>query len=115
MKSPLVFLLLAATLLNSTVLGQKPPSTWEQSVVRIDVNRHTFNYFQPWSRRVGASKKFGLVIEDQAILTTANLLYNHTLIRIQKGGRGQWAIGRITWIEYHANLALLTVDLGIEF
>lgn len=110
MKSLLVFPLLAATLLNPTVWGQKPPSTWEQSVVRIDVNRHTFNHFQPWSRRVGASQKFGLVIEDKAILTTANLLYNHTLLRIQKGGRGQWSIGRITWIDYHANLALLAVD-----
>ncbi len=110
MKTLLAVLLLAATFPPSTVWGQKSASPWEQSVVQIDVNRHTYNYFQPWSRRAGNSRKFGLVIGEQSILTTANLLYNHTLIRIQKGGRGQWAIGRITWIDYHANLALLTVD-----
>jgi hypothetical protein len=103
-------LILATTLFAPELLGQKAQSRWADSVVRLDINRHNYNYFQPWSRRVSANQKFGLVIGDRQIVTTANLLYNHTLLRLQKGGRGQWYTGRVTWIDYHANLALLTVD-----
>ncbi len=106
---PLLITLVALTW-DSTGLAQRVQSPWAQSIVRIDINRHSYNYFQPWSRRVSANQKFGVMIGDRTIVTTANLLYNHTLLRLQKGGRGQWYTGRLTWIDYHANLALLTVD-----
>lgn len=103
-------LLLLGLLLVPAAQSHAAPSPWAQSVVQIDINRHNYNYFQPWSRRVAASQKFGIVVGPRQIVTTANWLYNHTLLRLQKGGRGQWHTGRITWIDYHANLALLTVD-----
>ena len=106
----LLALILATFVFAPIAQAQKERSPWENSVVRLDINRHNYNYFQPWSRRVAANQKFGLVIGERAIVTTANLLYNHTLLRLQKGGRGQWYTGRVTWIDYHANIALVTVD-----
>ena len=109
MKNILAFIL--ATLVFVPIAqAQKERSPWASSVVRLDINRHNYNYFQPWSRRVSANQKFGLVVGKREIVTTANLLYNHTLLRLQKGGRGQWYTGRVTWIDYHANIALVTVD-----
>ena len=35
---------------------------------------------------------------------------NHTLVRIQKGGRGKWTNGEVRWIDYPANLA----GIGVE-
>lgn len=109
MRSALAVLALILLTLTE-VSAQRPRSTWADSVVRLDINRHNYNYFQPWSKRVAANQKFGLVVAERKIVTTANHLFDHTLLRVQKGGRGQWYTGRVTWIDYHANLATLTVD-----
>lgn len=109
MRVPIAFLFCVFVFAKEG-FAQRSRSPWEDSVVRLEVNRHQYNYFQPWSRRVASNRKFGIVLENRRILTTANLLYDHTLLRLQKGGRGQWHTGRLIWIDYHANLALLTVE-----
>ena len=43
------------------------------------------------------------------LLTTAAGLANHTLVRLQKGGRGKWTNGEVKWIDYQANLAIIGV------
>ncbi len=90
-----------------TGLAQKP-SPWEKSVVRIEVARKSYDYYQPWNRRNDMVAKTGLVVGKDQILTTAQDLSDHTLVRMQSGGRGAWAIGSVVWVDYHANLAVLT-------
>jgi hypothetical protein len=85
------------------------PSAWERSVVTLDVTRKQFDYLQPWSRRLKSSQKTGVVVGPQEILTTADELFDRTLIRVQRSGRGRWWLGELAWIDYHANLALVTV------
>jgi PDZ domain len=84
------------------------PAAWERSVVQLDVTRKQYDYFQPWSKRMKSGQKTGIVISDNEILTTADELFDRTLIRLQKGGRGKWWIGELTWIDYYANLALVS-------
>src|SRR5262245_6840735 len=84
------------------------PAAWERSVVHIDVTRKQYDYFQPWSKRMKSTQKTGVVINDREILTSADELFDRTLIRLQKGGRGKWWIGELTWIDYYANLALVS-------
>src|SRR5438094_156249 len=84
------------------------PAAWEHSLVQLDVTRKQYDYFQPWSKRVKSGQKTGLVISDREILTTADELFDRTLIRLQKGGRGKWWIGELVWIDYYANLAIVT-------
>jgi hypothetical protein len=31
-------------------------------------------------------------------------------VRLQKGGRGRWFAGEVSWVDYHANLALVTTQ-----
>ena len=88
-------------------LAQKP-SPWEKSVVRIEVARKSYDYYQPWNRRNDMAAKTGLVVGKNQILTTAQDLSDHTLVRMQSGGRGAWAIGSVVWVDYYANLAVLT-------
>ena len=83
---------------------------WERSIVTIEVSRKQYDYYQPWSKRTRRFQKIGTVIGDKQILTTADELFDRTLIRLQKGGRGRWWIGEVTWLDYHANLALVTVS-----
>jgi hypothetical protein len=83
-------------------------SLWERSIVTLEVARKQYDYYQPWSIRPSQVQKTGVVIGERQILTTADELFDRTLIRLQKGGRGQWSIGEVVWIDYHANLAVLT-------
>ncbi len=82
---------------------------WEHSIVTLEVARKDYNYLQPWTRQVSRQRKTGIVVGEHEILTTADELFDRTFIRVQKGGRGQWWFGTISWIDYSANLALVTV------
>jgi hypothetical protein len=79
---------------------------WQRAVVTVEVTRKQYDFLQPWSRRVDQVQKIGTIINGREILTTADHLSNHTLIRLQKG-RGRWFAGRVAWIDYHANLATI--------
>ena len=83
---------------------------WEKSVVRVEVSRKVYDYYQPWNQRTDRSMKTGLVVGERQILTTCQDMSDHTLVRIQKGGRGKWTNATVTWVDYYANLALLSVD-----
>src|SRR5204862_5092291 len=85
-------------------------SSWEHSVVTIEVARKQYDYYQPWSKQMRRMQKVGTVVGEHQILTTADHMFDHTLVRLQKFGRGKWSIGEVTWIDYHANLALVTTS-----
>jgi hypothetical protein len=89
---------------------QKAPelSAWANSIVTVEVARKQYDYYQPWSKRTRRVQKAGTVIGERQILTTADEMFDRTLVRLQKNGRGRWWIGEVTWIDYHANLALVT-------
>jgi len=80
-------------------------STWEKSVVNIEVARKSYDYYQPWNRRSERAAKTGVVVGERQILATAQGLSDQTLVRMQKNGRGKWATASVVWIDYHANLA----------
>lgn len=84
-------------------------SRWERSVVTLDATRKEYEYLQPWSKRLRTSQKHGLVLAGREILTTAENLYDRTLVRVQKSGRGKWWTANVRWIDYHANLAVVSV------
>jgi len=110
------FLLLSLVALLATALPlpAQPQRTstaaWETSVVTLEVARKQYDYYQPWSRRTTRLRKTGIVVDDRHILTTADELFDRTLVRLQKMGRGRWWTGDVVWVDYHANLALVTTD-----
>lgn len=85
-------------------------ASWENSVVLIEVTQKHFDYAQPWFTQNNRVQKPGVVVSRREILTTAQFLNGPLVVRLQKGGRGAWRNGRVTWVDYHANLALVTVD-----
>jgi len=83
-------------------------AAWERSVVIVEVARKQYDYYQPWTRKDVRVQKPGLVVGERQILTTAEEMSNRTLVRVQKRGRGRWYLGEVQWVDYHANLALVT-------
>ncbi len=109
--------LLAAILLlaESGVPAAQPKNKsagkdWERSLVLLEVNRKQYDYQQPWAKRSASAQKTGVVVGPREVLTTAEDMSDRTLLRLQKDGRGKWWNASVTWIDYHANLALVTTD-----
>ncbi|MGZ8938156.1 MAG: PDZ domain-containing protein [Limisphaerales bacterium] len=104
----ILILAMAVTALNSARAADKGfEELWERAVVSIEVTRKQYEYLQPWSRRVDQLQKMGTIIGEREILTTADNFSSHTLVRLQKG-RGRWFEGELVWIDYHANLAIVS-------
>jgi hypothetical protein len=108
--SVLVLLLLIAPDLPAASSEKRAAATWEHSIVTIEVARKQYDYYQPWSRQMRRLQKVGTVLADKQILTTADHMSDHTLVRLQKYGRGKWTLGEVSWIDYHANLAVVTTS-----
>lgn len=101
---------IAMMLLGLAARGQEEGLDWGTSIVTIEINRLQYNFYQPWASFTGGTRKLGVVISSDEILTTADWLQDSTLVRVQKGGRGPWWNAKIRWIDYHANLATLSVS-----
>lgn len=107
-------LLSLALIAPLSALAQSTPAAvapaWEKSIVRIEVARKAYDYYQPWNRRNDRAAKTGIVVGERQILATAQDLSDQTLVRVQKNGRGKWTTASVAWVDYHANLAMLTTD-----
>lgn len=84
--------------------------TWENAVIQIEVTSKNYNYIQPWERSERKVYKSGVVVGGHQIITTADGLADQTLIRLKKQGDGLFSLGNVVWIDYQANLAVLTTD-----
>ena len=89
--------------------ASRAASYWQNSLVPLEINRTSYDYLQPWNQRTESIQKMGVVIGPREILTTADRLADLSLVRMQRGGRGKWWDGELTWIDYQVNLAILTV------
>jgi hypothetical protein len=109
MKRLFVFILAwAATQSFALAADSSRAGDYEKSIVQIEATRKQYDMVQPWNRRVDQLQKVGVVTGSKEILTTAEFLADLTLLRIQKGGRGKWFNGEVQWIDFHANLAIVT-------
>jgi len=106
----ILFLLGAAASAPAEGTRRSDRSAWERSIVTIEVARKQYDYYQPWAQGTRRAQKSGLVVGAREILTTADEMFDRTLVRIQKNGRGRWAVGEVSWVDYHANLALVTTS-----
>lgn len=82
--------------------------SWGRSVVTMEVMRKQYDYLEPWNTRTRRLFKTGVVVGPKQILTTADEFFDRTLVRLQKDGRGTWWTGDVIWVDYPANLALVT-------
>lgn len=82
---------------------------WRDSLISIEITRKQYDYLQPWSRRSQTVQKTGIVVAPGEVLTTASFLSDRTVVRMQRGGRGFWQEAAVKWVDYPADLALLTV------
>jgi hypothetical protein len=90
--------------------GESSNFAWENAIIYIEVTSKEYSYIQPWARSENKVFKTGVVINDHQIITTADGIADQTLIRLQKGGGGLFSLGTVVWVDYQADLAVLTTD-----
>ncbi|MBG87613.1 MAG: hypothetical protein CMO80_12030 [Verrucomicrobiales bacterium] len=98
---------LAAILLLAPGTQAAPPK-WEQSLINVQATRKTYNPSRPWSRSSSTTVKTAMVIGKNQFLTTAEGLQDLSMLRVQKDGRGTWWDGKLKWVDYHANIAVVS-------
>jgi len=109
----LAYIGLAALTLAGSEAASSPSKSvdrWKDSLVTIEGTRRQYDLFQPWSRRVRTTTKSGIVIGPREVLTTAEDLNDRTLLRFQRDGRGLWYDAELVWIDYYANLAVVSTE-----
>jgi hypothetical protein len=90
--------------------GDAAHFSWENAIIHIEVSSVEYSYVQPWARAERTVNKTGVIIAGHQIVTTAEGLNDQTVIRLQKEGGGLYSSGRVVWIDYQSNLAVLTTD-----
>lgn len=84
-------------------------SPLESSIVTLEITAKEYEYLQPWNKPTRTVRKHALVVGNHELVTTAQNLPDRTLVRAQKGGRGRWFTADVQWLDYHANVAVVTV------
>lgn len=88
-----------------------PAPAVEPSLARLHVAYQETDYSSPWQRkREGRRSGYGCVVLPGRILTTADIVKDATMIKVEKRREKRYYEGRISTIDYDINLALITVD-----
>ncbi len=87
-----------------------PKEKFRYSVVAVRSHTQKYNWLIPWNknevqRQVGSA----LVLNHQKLLTTAELVANHTLIEVKRADVDQPFEAEVLLVDYAVNLALLHV------
>ena len=106
-RTPYLLLTLLVTLLGIA----KPATAFEPetSLVEIEVTKKTYDYITPWVTRSQQTRKNGILVGPQQILTTADGLSGQYLSRIKKGGVSHPYTATLKWVDYYANVAIFDV------
>ncbi len=110
-SKPIVACLLAmfSGVVSGAAADRNGPNPMEASLVTLEITAKNYDYFQPWAKPTRSVRKHALVVGDRELVTSAQNLADRTLVRVQKGGRGRWLNAEVKWLDYHANVAVLTV------
>ncbi len=78
------------------------------SVVRVNVTRQGYNFYQPWQKMTPNSRRgLGAVIDGKRVLVTGEMVANATYIELEKADSGAKATAQVVAVDYEANIALL--------
>jgi hypothetical protein len=91
--------------------GTKDGSDYERNVVELSVTYQTWDEDRPWAKNSPRTRTASAVLVDENhLLTTAQMVDHATLMRIKTFGRSQRVVPRVERIDHSINLALLTID-----
>lgn len=88
-----------------------PAESYGASVIGIVASFQRWDEQRPWMKsNPGARRGSGVVVDGPAILTTAEIVADATLLQVEKFGRASHVEAHVIFEDRECNLALLGVD-----
>jgi len=113
-KIPAVLLLLASVSLlplhasPASAKAEAAETVSNNSLVRVNSTDQAWDFIHPWAKKAPFLRRgLGVVLPDQKVLVTAELVANHTYIDLEKGSSGEKCPAEVAVVDYDSNLALL--------
>jgi hypothetical protein len=86
------------------------------SVVKLYVTYQEYEAASPWKKRDNKSRSgYACVLPSKRLLTTADIIKDHTLIEVEKSSSGEYFTAQVVAVDYDVDLAVLAVDDGSFF
>lgn len=111
---------LVACLVLLVFAGTALCEEYEKNVVRVLVTSQQFDAFLPWQKtQTGFRQGYGVVVSGGLVLTTENLVRNHTLVQVQRMQSGRKLQATVEQADVATDLALLRINdeedrIGLE-
>jgi len=104
-------ILLLLSLVCGAVHAQSTSEPVKNVPVKLYVTYQETDYSSPWKKKKANSRLgYGCVLPDRKILTTADIVKDATMIKVEKNTEKKYYRGRIEVIDYDVDLAIVTVD-----
>jgi hypothetical protein len=111
-KPRLVLLMLALAALGSVrATSAAARQAWKRGVVGLEITWQTWDEARPWAKKNPATRHAsGVVVEGGRILTTAQMISDATLVKVETFGRTTDVTLGVVLADHAINLALLVPD-----
>jgi S1-C subfamily serine protease len=106
-----IFLALVFLLMAVPIFAGDDSDSVENTPVRLHVTYQENNYSSPWKQRKSGSRSgYGCVLSSRRILTTADIVKDSTMIKVEKPSGKEYYPGRVEVIDYDIDLAVVSVQ-----
>lgn len=80
-----------------------------RSLFRVNATGQSWDFLRPWIKKQPFTRRgLGVVVGENQILVTAELVLNHTYVELERPASGERVPAKIEAIDYEGNLALLS-------
>ena len=81
------------------------------SILRVNITAQNFNFYQPWEKgKPGTRRGLGVLLDNDQVLVSAQMVADATYVELEKPKTGEKAPGKVTVVDYEANLALVELN-----
>ncbi len=116
-------LILLGGFVSATMGGTTPPpkppisepsqlpaeASLSRSLFRVNATGQSWDFLRPWMKKQPFTRRgLGVVVGENQILVTAELVLNHTYVELERPASGERVPAKIEAIDYEGNLALLS-------
>ncbi len=82
-----------------------------QSLLKVNVTYQSYSPHIPWQKdSPGARRGLGVVLKDNQILVTAQMVADATYIELEQAESGQKLTAKVKAVDYEANLAVVVAE-----
>jgi len=106
-----ICLALGIFFMAGSVFARSDSNLTENTPIRLHVTYQEKNHSSPWKQKKAASRSgYGCVLSSRRILTTADIVKDSTMIKVEKPAGKEYYPGRVEVIDYDVDLAVVSVE-----